>query len=473
MADLTLATTIEGRPRVGLPTTRTINAMVEPTRGGPAPFALLQRPGLTGQFTIGSGPILRQYQKPGLFNGDLFSVSGGQLYRQQTLLGAVPYTNAPRMAAVQGQLAVVSGGQLELYDGAALTPQVFFDDGVSRLPSFSSVAVLYNIFVFPVSGSNEFFFSAVGNAGSLNAANFSQAQTSPTPIVEVAVLAEELYFFKTDAVEIWDFNGSLTAPFSESQGRTYARGCAAQGSVAQMDNALFWIGDDLSIYRSSTVPEKVSNPYMDDRVRAAAKAGGATGVSAATAFYLGIEGHSFYVLNLPTIGESYAYDAADKGWRQWGSQSRTQPDPGLFLGNCAAGQESTDLWVGSYLDGTVSLLDETSPTDNGLQKQVTITATHYMSGGVERCNVVALQCVRGVGNAEVPNPVVKMRFSDDGGRTWGSWLQSTLGIIGAYTWKAVWRYLGTMDQPGRVFEFQVAESVNFTVESVTINEARI
>lgn len=468
MPELPLTTANYGRPRVGLPTTRLVNAYIEATKGGPTQAARIPRPGLTRAFQLGDGPILRQFQQPGLFNGDLFTISGGKVYRNTTLLGSVPYGNFPRMAAANNQLAIVVGGSLYVYDGTALTLIRYFDDGSSPLPPFSSVTVLYDIFIYPKSGTNEFFFSSVGDATVINAANFSNAQTSPDAIIEVGVLAEELLFFGQTSVEFWDFTGTLTAPFALSQGRTYIRGCAAQSSVVKLDNAMFWIADDLSIYRSSSVPEKVSTPYIDDRLKAAQ-----AHISQATAFQVGVEGHSFYVVNVPVVNETYAYDCATQEWAVWGTQIPYQSEPGAFVAGVSAGQASTGIYLGSSLNNDVWLLDPANNTDDGVNKRVVVSGAIWFKGGVHRCDNVSLACVRGVGDSAAPDPVVELRLSDDGGRTFGPWVQAQLGEVGQYYYKATWRYLGLMQQPGRLFEFAVADPVNFTVEGATYNEARV
>ena len=469
MALIALTSAYNGRPRVGLPNTRLINMIIEATPGGPTKSIRTTRPGLDLEYTIGTGPILRMNQIPGVFNGDLFSISGNSLYRNSNLVSPVSYSNNPRMASANGQLVIVVGGALYVYQNDTLTLVPFFDDGVSPLPSFSSVAVLYNIFVYTVVGSTQFFFSKVGDATSINAANFSNAQTSPDPIVEVQVLSEELYFFKETATEIWDYTGVLTAPFALSQGRTYARGCASQGSVVtKVDNSLFWVADDFSVYRSSNVPIKISTPYVDDRLRACGEAG----VAQTLAYYIGNEGHAFYVLNMPTLNETVVYDAATKEWAVWGSQSDFQTDPGIFIGACAAGQASTGIFVGSYLDGKIYSLNSNTYNDAGRAIKCVVTGAVLSKGNKNRCNNVSLQCVRGVGTATY-NPIVELRFSDDGGNTWTPWLESNLGFRGQYMYKATWRDLGSIAQPGRYFEFSVADSVPFTVESATWNEARI
>lgn len=467
MPVLELSSGEAGRPRVGAPVMRTVNSYIEASHG-PTPSVHIPRPGLTDAFTVGTGPILRQFQQPGLFNGDLFTISGGEIYRGQTLLGAVPYGNNPRMAAANGKLAIISGGSLHVYDGTALILIRYFDDGSSPLPPFTTVTVLYDVFIYPVSGSDTFYWSSVGDPTTINAADVSAAQTSPDPIVEAAVLAEEVMFFGSTSVEFWDYNGALTAPFALAQGRTYIRGCAAQGSVVKCDNAMFWVGDDLSVYRSSAVPMKISTAIIDDRLRAAH-----AGIDQAIAFYIGVEGHVFYVLNLPSINETHAYDCQTQQWAQWGTLQPPYTDVGMFAAGVSAGQMETTIYAGSATTNQVWVVDATSNMDGAVNKQVIVSGAIWLSEGVQRCNNVALACVRGVGDPAAPNPIVEMRFSDDGGRTWTSWLQSTLGMTGQYTYKAVWRNLGVITQPGRLTEFKVSDPVIFAVEGATWNAARV
>ncbi len=455
-----------------MPSTRLVNAYLEPSKAGPTQYVRLPRPGLTEAYSLGVGPILRQFQQPGFLNGDLFTISGPELYRNGSFIGNVAYGAQPRMAAVghtpgNSFLAIVTGGGLYIYDGLTLRQVTTFDDGSSPLPAFSGVAVLYDIFIYPVVGNDQFFFSKVDDPGSINAANFGFAQTSPDAIVEVAVLAEELLFFGSTSVEYWDYTGQLTAPFALSQGRTYIRGCAAQGSVVKLDNAMFWVADDFVVYRSSAVPIRVSTPYIEDRLKQAGP-----GIPTMTAFTLSMEGHVFYVINLPTINESYAYDCQTQEWAQWGTQQPNQVEPGLFAASTCVGQ-GEQIYLGSYENGDVWQPAPHYNTDAGIDKRVVVAGAILMSGGIQRCNNVSLSCVRGVGDAMAPNPFVQMRFSDDGGRTWTSWLDSDIGPVGQYYYKPTWRYLGFMQQPGRYFEFAVSDPVNFSVEGCSYNESRV
>lgn len=444
-----------------------INAFAEATPGGPTQLVRTSRPGLTLKTTLGTGPILRQFQLPGVFNGDTFSISGPQLYRQTTLLGSVAYSQFPRMAAANGQLMVVAGGGLSCYQNGTLTPILYFDDGVSPLPPFSSVTVLYNIFIYPVQNSNTFFFSKTGDGTSINALNFSSAQTNPTPIIEVTPLAEELYFHKELSTEIWDFTGSLTAPFAESQGRTYTRGAASQGSVVTQDNAIFWVGEDLVVYRSGAIPQRVSTSQVEDVLQQ-----GAAYSSGIVAFSFNLEGHAWVVFNIPGPNQTWAYDCQTRQWCLWGTQGPEAVDPGLLLIQTAAGQSDGSIYGGSSTDGRVFQINPTVMTDAGTAMRVVVGGFAAINGGRQRCANVSLQCVRGVANGSVPDPLVQLRFSDDGGATFCGWIPARLAYVGSYRLKAVWRGLGMMLQPGRQFEFSISDAVNVTIENASINEGR-
>lgn len=471
MPGLPLTTAHVGRPRLGSPALRAVNCYFEQTPNGPTQDIRTRRPGLTLAYTIGSGPILRAYQFPGLFGSQPVFVSGGMLYLGSTLIGSVGYSTAPRMAGAQGQLAITAGGGLYVYNGTTLVQVSTFSSG-GTLPSFGGCVVLYNIWIFWVAGSQTWFFSQVGSPSIINAANVSAAQVNPDVIVEMAVLAEELYIFKGRSTEVWDYQGSLTAPFAESPGRTLARGCACQNSVVLLDNALFWIGDDFTVYRSGTTPQRVSTPIIEDQLRAA----GSVGVSQATASVVSAEGHVFYVINLPTLNESWAYDCQTQKWFQWGSQDGVHAEPGIWRGGYSTGN-ADQTYIGDYQNGNVYLFDTQNQTDNGVQIRVVVGGAVWKSSGIERCNRVALQLTRGTalsGTASKPPPLVWLRMSDDGGRTWSSWLAASLGTFGANTFKVQWTdTLGPMVQPGRVFEFAISDPIITAIQGATYNEARI
>lgn len=91
--------------------------------------AMLARPGTTRFGVFGLGPIRGFHAKRGAFNGDLFVVSGGQLYRHSedgtttTIVGEILGTGEPSMATVVGvgyqHLFIADGLLLQCYRGGS------------------------------------------------------------------------------------------------------------------------------------------------------------------------------------------------------------------------------------------------------------------------------------------------------------------------------------------------------------------
>src|SRR5687768_15766090 len=71
------------------PEFRIVNMLWEQTPTTERQVALLSRPPLAAQTTVGGGPIHALIRKDGLFNDDLFAISGTSFYRGSTLIGAM------------------------------------------------------------------------------------------------------------------------------------------------------------------------------------------------------------------------------------------------------------------------------------------------------------------------------------------------------------------------------------------------
>lgn len=464
MPALPLTVANYSRPSAHLPNARLVNAYIEATEGGPAQSARIPRPNLTLALTAGLGPITAEFSQPGVFGGAIFSVSGNRFYKDTTLLGVIEPDAAPSIVASEVELTLVSGGRLYVYDGVTFRWVRTFDDNYSLLPAFSSVGILSGQCYYTVADSNQFFWSEVLNAGSINALSFANAETSPDGIVTCIRLGDEMVFFGASSVEWWSQTGALDLPISLSPGRTYARGCAAKASVVQLDNALFFVGDDRVVYRTSTIPLRISTPGVEDALNTT------TDIAGCRAYPAYTTGHLFNVLIIPGK-TTFTYDCQTREWAEWASYGRE-----TFIGQTGSltGQSAQPgvTYIGSAIDGRIWRLDERAANDDGEPKEVLCTGAIWIPARTIRCNNVSLACVRGVGTAETTDPLVVMRYSDDAGRTWSSWLEAELGGIGGYDVKATWWGLGLMSQPGRMFEFRVTDDVPFTIEGATYNEAR-
>lgn len=128
MAQIPLGIGAYSRPFGKLPEIRMENRFFEQNPVGAEKVALLSRPGSKLFLDVGEGPIRTLFSQLGAFNGDLFIVSGGELYRYNDLPGATLITGAvagglflPVMTALAipgwEALFITDGVTLQYYEG--------------------------------------------------------------------------------------------------------------------------------------------------------------------------------------------------------------------------------------------------------------------------------------------------------------------------------------------------------------------
>lgn len=441
----------------GLPESSLSNLFFEATPGGPTPDVRLPRPGLASAYTWGTGPNRGLYRNPGVYSGGKFAVQNTTAYLDGASVGTVLGSDMVRWAASSTQVVAVAADRAYCYEGSTFV-QIADPD----LPTVVDVAFIGGRFVFQQKGSGRFFWSAVGDAKTVDGLSYSNAESNPDNGVGLSILGDDLVFHNQTSTEFWSQTGDDAAPFERAPSRRYQRGCIARDSIVQdFDNTTLFVGDNLQVIRCTNIPKRISSHDVEDMLRRCATP------SLITAFPATFEGHTLYVLNIPGVG-TRAYDVERDDWGEWASWNRT-----TFRGRSSLLQDgvnyvgddtSNAIWAltpGVHLDGTdplVRLASAFYPCDNGF----------------ERCDRITLQCVRGVGLAtgQGSDPLVEMRYSDDMGRTWSPWSQGSLGKVGEYGKRATWRRQGRMKSPGRWFQFRTSDPVYTVFQSVRLNEDR-
>jgi hypothetical protein len=69
------------------------------------------------------------------------------------------------------------------------------------------------------------------------------------------------------------------------------------------------------------------------------------------------------------------------------------------------------------------------------------------------------------------DPLLEMRFSRNGGRTFSDWRSSRFGRMGEYRNQARYGSCGFMDPPGFLAEFRMTEVAPLRIGNVRINES--
>lgn len=458
MVAIPLATGDAKRTYGRLPHIQLKNLFIEGDQSNAATqVAYLQRPGLSLWKEAGSGPVDMVWRQDGTFGGDYFVASGGRLYRigsSVTDIGAIG-PGAPSIAARQNDLIVVNNGVRYLYSGS----------GLSVIPSpigaaAQAVAAINNYYIIPRAQSQIFDWIEPG-AVVIDALNFASAERTPDDIEDARIKGDEIWFLGRAGEEVWAPNSDINAPFLRISGRVYSKGCADRRSVVALDmangaSALAWVTSNREVVVALGAPEIISTPAIAERLRLSSSSG-------LRAWAFALDQHGFYVLTCDQ--GTFAFDMATRNpWSQFSSyQSETwrahvgaQNGPQIIAGD----SESNRLWS----------VDPVRSDDDGepLVREITGGLDH--SGQPQRCDIVSLKVAAGWSMRPGIEPLIEMRWSDDGGNLWSDWQARVLGQQGQYDREVAWRKLGSVKAPGRVFHWRMTDDAMLRISYARMNE---
>lgn len=413
----------------------------------------------TSQVTVGpayfSGGALIQYSPLGALVATTPVFAGVGRVRVATL-GAAPIGTPLAVSgiAVSGsEAATVSIGATGTATAAPMPVGSAFPLGTG------SITVVASRFVaVDPSAIGRFRWSAVGDGSTWNALDFATADSVADELVGVFEAGGELLLFGSNSLEFWaPYAGGASGqqPFIRVAGSTLQWGCEAIDTICKTGRGVTFLGSSNGgnpqvVALSGYQAEVVSTPEVEASILAS---GAWTG---AAAFFCVTAGHQFYVLNLQKT--SWAYDLTTQTWSQW------QTSWGRFAGQYACASGSA-LYVS---DASVPALYTLSPSyyaDGGALLTRQVISRHAWTN-LARLSLreVAIDCETGVGLDGIQQgtiPQLMLQWSKDGGHTWGNEAWVTLGAIGRYLARAVWRGLGRSRD--WVFRLTVTDPVKVVV----------
>ena len=424
--------------------------------GGQTGGFLNRAPGLRLLATIGTGPIrgLWTHTTAGL---DAYVVSGDKFYKIQpdytyTLLGTVAGTGPVSIADSGTQIFIACNPNAYVYTESTDT---FVQITDPDFPGAATVCYIDGYFAFNQPDSQIIWVTGILDGTSIDPLAFAAAESSPDQVVAVVNNNREVWVFGQGTTEVWYDAATTPFPLAPIQGAYNEIGCVAPFSITKLDNSLFWLGADPRgfgiVYRNQGYTGKrVSTHAVEYAIQQYGD------ISDAEAYTYQQEGHAFYVLNFPTANKTWVYDVATGAWHE-----RASWNNGSFMrhrGQCQMNFNSQTI-VGDFENGNIYALDLNVYSDNGAvqkwvrswrplppnQNNLKRTAQHTLQ----------LTCESGVGInlGQGSDPQVMLRWSDDGGHTWSNEHWISMGKIGEYGYRAIWRRLGmTTKLRDRIYE---------------------
>jgi hypothetical protein len=416
-----------------------INLYLEPNEAGQGePGGFYGTPGLLRLATIGSGG----HRASIVAGGFLWVVVGNSVYKvtsayAATLIGTIPNSTGPVTMAENGLqvgIAHPDGWHVVTLATNAMV-------AVSGAPSLSDIAFIDNYGV----GANEngtYSWTALADFTSVDALSFASAEGNPDRIVRTLADHRELWLFGTNTVEVAVVTSDADLPFTRTA--FIEQGILAPHSAAKEDNSVLWLGRNEKgqgvVYRADGyVPQRVSTFAVEQAIQTYANP------ELATAYTYQQDGHHFYVLNFAEA--TWVCDLNTRLWHQRAYRNTSTGELGRHRSHTHALFNGAHV-VGDYADGRLYALDLDTFTDDGdpIYRERTWAQLESENRWIRhhRGELIAEMGVGLDGDPTAPDadPKVWLQWSDDGGRTWGSAQDRSLGRLGNFGNRAFWRRMG-------------------------------
>jgi hypothetical protein len=381
----------------------------------------------------------------------LFEMTTGTAVSRGTLQTSAGYVG---MDDNKTQLAIVDGANLYIFNlqTNALTQVI-----VGGWRGSDDVVEIDGYFVFVDPGTDQFYLSAIDNGTTLDALDFSSADTSPDDIVTHKASHRQLWLFGDLSTEIWVNTGDADFPFVRYQSYTLDVGCVGKRAAINAADTLFWIGKTdrgtgIVYQATGNQPQRVSTQAVEQALRAS------TDISQATMWTYQIEGHEFVAIDAPGLETTWVFDAAMQQWHERGEWSAGwQPLTSRFVtsfgGEHYAGTDA----------GEIVKLDGSANTLNGRVLVRERTWPHMIQQSMEPVSYRSVELALTTGHGGS----ITLEISNDGGATFGPPLLRSLGAIGRWMQRVRWLGLGTA--VNRVFRIRQSDPVPFAIHAAAVD----
>lgn len=427
-------------------------------QGGKSVAMLARTAGLVTRLTLPKKPV-RAMANCG---GRLFVLAGNTFYEvtksggalSSSVIGTVTTSSGRATIVFDGLNVIVSAGKRYAYniDTSAWTE-------LTLAPAGTEADVVDGYAVFLEAGTGKVWYGEYQDPADVDGLNFVTAEAYPDPLVGVVVLQRKVVLLGSTSIEEWYNVGGSDNLFERIEGSVRDRGCAAAGSIARIDNTAFFLGSgdegEGMVWRlTDGAPQRISTHAVERALQQS------TDLSAATAFVWEEYGHTFYQITAPGLDVSWVYDVSAG---QWHERAYWNTGTGAFERHRG---EIHAFWNGMHLvsDHKTGALYEMrfDAHDDAGNPLRWLRRTAYSDAQLRRFTVHSFQVdiETGVGldgEGQGTNPVLFLRYSDDGGKTWSQLRPASMGKIGQYRARAIWRRLG--QSRNRIWEISGSDPV--------------
>ncbi len=450
------------------------------TPSGVTQVFLLETEGLTtiasseeGELNRGAIPFLGSpyfVQGSTLYRLNRSAISGGGFDYELIDLGTITGTGPVFMAINPTQICiVVPGGDVYIFSetgGLVLIVDPEF------LGPATGVIFVNGHFIFWT--AQIMFSSGINDGLSYNGADFVGAEALPDEIVGCFPYDNNIMVFGQDITERFQYTADdFGFPFTRIEGAYLQKGMISPFGVTETDDTLIFIGGSPtempSVWQSDgNNVWNISTPSIEDRIQSYI---GREGVFE-DAFFVtyGIEDSVVACLNLG--GDSLCFDViASRAAERPIWHRRDTLDNGAFgqWGIRSIIKNWNQILTAGTFTNLISIMSNDVFDENGVDKiRVWASENMYNNG-----NPIYVNRVEVVVDAEITEYdtdfTLGLRYSEDGGRTFGVEEFRTVGTVGQFDGRIVWDRLGRFDTMV-MFQLRWVNNARMTVIRFTVYE---
>jgi hypothetical protein len=442
--------------------------------GATSPAALYPTPGVT---MIGTGT-----GSPGRGN---FYESGRQFCVQGTVFseidengtvtvrGTVATSSTPATIYSNGdgggQLLIGSGGNGYSYDLTTniLTQVAALNGKVTQVNYLDGYGI-----VIDSATSTEYISALLDFTTWTTGTDFAQRSKAPDPWVAMTVHGQYIFNGGEHTSEFWYNAGSASYPFAPHPSGLIPHGVAAPFSVAVGEGSLFWLaqskhGQRYVVRATGFTPQVISTLAIQDQMA------GFETVDDAIGEFINWNGHQLYLLTFSSADFTCYYDLSTNVWGEWRTWISEEND------FAALRQRFHVVAFGEHrmLDaetGAIYRLDAESFLDADDRAIRRLRRAPVVGKENRRLFVSAFELLMetGVGTetGDDATPVVMLRQSKDGGKTWGTERMRSAGKVGEYGRRVRWDRMGAARQ--RVVEVSWTANAPFRLVDAFLETER-
>lgn len=312
-----------------------------------------------------------------------------------------------------------------------------------------------------------FIMADPNNPTTASGLNAGSAESKPDGLVRAYAFQQNVYMFGTASTEPYWNSGVGNPPIERIDGQIFEVGCAAQHSVANTDDFMYWLGDDKAIYQATGGQRnRVSTAAISHAIE------GYSIIDDAVGNTLTFEGMNFYIVSFPSADKTWVLSESlgRGGWFEISSGT----NDGIWQGSSIINVYGKNF-VADRDNGNLYELDLNTFTNNNeiiQRRRVTSSANgKVFNAPGQRVQWSRLEIImeQGIGliSGQGEDPKIMLEISFDGGRTWAEQGWADVGRMGEHTSRV--EFYGLDAGTDMIFRLTTSDPVPYELYSAVID----